>query len=390
MKFPISAAVLAGMISAQASASFFEDYMIDPEDGQLDASRYLSEVPLGFLPVPSIITEPAVGYGLGVAGIFFHESEEQSQQNTSKQTVIPNNISVVGGGATDNGTWAGGLGHIGFWRDDTVRYKGFLLYGSLNLEFYSLAGVNLPRPIELEMDGPFVFQKLTFRIPETPLFIGGVQLYRKVELGLSSKYQFPSQLAPVENFLRENLRTEVSTSGLGLVVEFDTRNNPMNPEEGYSYMANYIRFDDAIGSDVEYDSYKFEGLNYWKLNDKFNLSVRLQLEAINADDGENLPPYVPPFVDLRGVPSSRYQANKVGVAEIQLDYKLNTRWKLGVFTGMGRAADRVSDFTSAENVDSYGAGFRYLIARRYGFSMGIDVARGPEETAFYIKAGSTW
>ena len=35
-------------------------------------------------------------------------------------------------------------------------------------------------------------------------------------------------------------------------------------------------------------------------------------------------------------------------------------------------------------------GFRYLIAKQYGFNMGIDVARGPEDTVWYIQAGSAW
>lgn len=384
------AVLFLSLLSTSVSASFFEEYMTDPEDGKLDASRFLSEVPLGFLPVPSIITEPAVGYGLAVAGIFFHESQEQKRQRTSGQALLPNNITIVGGGGTENGTWGSGLGHIGYWRDDTIRYTGFLLYGSINLDFYSLDSIELPRAIELEMDGPFVFQKLTFRVPDSHFFVGGLQMYRKVELGLAETYTFPSQLAPLENFLQEHIQNDVTTSGLGVVVEYDTRNNPLNPEEGYSYTANYIRFDEAIGSEVDYDSYRFVGLNYWKLNDKFNLSARLQLDVVDADDDQRLPPYVPPFVDLRGVPKSRYQADSAGMAEVQLDYKLDTRWKLGVFTGMGRAADKVSDFSDAENVYSYGAGFRYLIARRYGFSVGIDVARGPEETAFYIQAGSTW
>ena len=37
-----------------------------------------------------------------------------------------------------------------------------------------------------------------------------------------------------------------------------------------------------------------------------------------------------------------------------------------------------------------GAGFRYLIARKLGLYTGIDVARGPETTAFYIQVGSAW
>ncbi len=48
------------------------------------------------------------------------------------------------------------------------------------------------------------------------------------------------------------------------------------------------------------------------------------------------------------------------------------------------------DLSDAEVANSYGSGFRYLIARRYGMTMGIDIARGPEETAWYIQAGSSW
>jgi len=45
----------------------------DPEDGKLDASEWLLDRK-GFLPVPILITEPAVGYGAGAALLFFRES----------------------------------------------------------------------------------------------------------------------------------------------------------------------------------------------------------------------------------------------------------------------------------------------------------------------------
>ncbi len=35
-------------------------------------------------------------------------------------------------------------------------------------------------------------------------------------------------------------------------------------------------------------------------------------------------------------------------------------------------------------------GFRYLITRRYGFDLGLDIARGHEETVVFIQAGSAW
>jgi len=38
----------------------------------------------------------------------------------------------------------------------------------------------------------------------------------------------------------------------------------------------------------------------------------------------------------------------------------------------------------------YGVGFRYLIARKLGLGAGLDIARCPEETTFYIIFGSAW
>lgn len=35
-------------------------------------------------------------------------------------------------------------------------------------------------------------------------------------------------------------------------------------------------------------------------------------------------------------------------------------------------------------------GFRYLVARRYGLHMGLDVAGGPNSTVFYVVFGSAW
>ncbi len=35
-------------------------------------------------------------------------------------------------------------------------------------------------------------------------------------------------------------------------------------------------------------------------------------------------------------------------------------------------------------------GIRYFLARAMGLHVGVDVARGPEEGAFYIVMGSAW
>lgn len=369
-------------LSLSVHASFMSDYMTDPDDGMFDASQYLSEVPMGFLPVPAIITEPAVGNGLAIAGVFFHESEDQKKKHSesnSNRAIIPDNISVAGFGATENGSQFAGLGHIGFWFEDNLRYQGFLLLPDINLDFYSLGGIDLPRPIELNVTGPVVVQNIKARINHSQWFAGIRQIYSELTTSFSSGRD--------NGFELENTST---SSGLGLLLEYDSRNNPMNAESGFNYQIRTTRFDEAIGSDINYDQHYFKGLNYWQLSESFNFALRLQFDEVTAEKGKPLPPYIAPSINLRGIPAMRYQGNQVSVGEVELTWKLTHRWRFNTFTGTGRAASNFDELSNAENLNTYGIGFRYLIAKRYGMTMGTDIAKGPEDTVFYITAGSSW
>ena len=78
----------------------------DPSDGQFDTSEWLGSKS-GFLPVPIIITEPAVGYGGGAALAYFHPRGDAELQQLEESGLIglPPTISVAFGSATENGSW---------------------------------------------------------------------------------------------------------------------------------------------------------------------------------------------------------------------------------------------------------------------------------------------
>lgn len=48
----------------------------------------------------------------------------------------------------------------------------------------------------------------------------------------------------------------------------------------------------------------------------------------------------------------------------------------------------MSELIEADNQYSYGLGFRYFIARRYGLRTGIDMALSEEGSAVYFKVGT--
>jgi hypothetical protein len=64
------------------------------------------------------------------------------------------------------------------------------------------------------------------------------------------------------------------------------------------------------------------------------------------------------------------------------------RWSASVFGGLGTAVDDGDSIFTTNNHYSYGVGFRYLIARRYGLRAGIDVATSESDNAIYFQVGT--
>ena len=75
---------------------------------------------------------------------------------------------------------------------------------------------------------------------------------------------------------------------------------------------------------------------------------------------------------------------------IAASYDIDVHWFAVAFARVGRAADSFGDLPEADSRWAGGVGARYLIARALGLQLGIDVARGPEEWAVYLQAGSGW
>ncbi|WP_205743152.1 glyceraldehyde-3-phosphate dehydrogenase [Halioglobus maricola] len=386
--------ILLGFLAAPAAASQFTD----PFDGKFDMSGYLSENAFGFLPVPIIISEPAVDQGLGLMGMFFHEDEEaaaerkkmMAESETPTRYLLPPSVSAVAAAYTGNESWMLGGGHFGFYREGRIRYQGGAGYGDINLDYYSIGDVVLPKPISLKTEALFVSNTLKFRLGELPLFLGPTQTYIEAELspgGLADIFP-PNIPDDVVDGLTDLLSADVTTSGVGFELEFDLRDNIFSPTKGFAYTLDYLAYRDSIGSDIDYDRWEFEGLNYFKFSEYWRGAVRLGGESVDSDDP--LPPFAMPALDMRGIPAARYQAENVAVIEGEVTWQFTPRWSALAFAGAGWIENDSDELFGSSSLVSRGAGFRYQIARQYGMHVGIDVARGPEDTVWYIQVGSAW
>lgn len=398
MKTRTSLTFLASALFLSSGTALASGGFTDPLDGMFDMSDFLSENAYGFLPVPVIITEPSVESGLGMVGLFFHETEEekaqrkkamQSADRDAQKYLIPPSVSAAFGAYTGNGSWMAGGGHMGFFNEGKTRYMGGGGYGDINIDYYGTGDVALPRPIDLNTQAAMVMQNVKFELADSQFFAGVSQRYINADISLNSLGALEDYLPPeLTGQIKEYLSQDVVTSALGLVAMYDNRDNVFSPYEGYHYDVGYHWYRDEIGSDVEYDLATIEGRNYWMLSEQWLLGARVHSEYANSD--AFLPPFATPFIDLRGIPVARYQGLLVGALEAELTWRLDKRWNIKAFTGAGRASNSGADFSKAKTHQTYGAGFRYQVARRYGFDAGVDVAKGPEDWVFYITAGSAW
>jgi len=369
------------------SASMMDDFT-DPQDGMFDVSHWLAEKK-GFFPVPIIITEPAVGFGLGAALLFLHDplagktadGETFDPQSIDKKgRLIPPSVSALFGAYTENDSWFVGGAHMGVWKNDRIRYTGALAQASVNLKFYGLDGSTgaTGDGIKFNIEPTIFLQQLKFRIKDSDFFAGINYLL------LDSTVEFnPSASLPIEI---PSIKFDSTSASVSLLLDYDSRDTLFTPSSGLSSGIKASFYREAFGSDNEFEKYKAYAKFFTGLTDTLVLGLRADVETLNGDAAF----YEYPFISMRGIPAMRYQGETVTVGEAEFRWNFTPRWSLILFGGAGKAQSIDTIDANDDTVFSKGVGFRYFIARRFGAHAGADIAKGPEDTAFYITFGQAW
>jgi hypothetical protein len=356
-------------IQAQEKKGWLSSFK-DSEDGAFDLSDYLLNKK-GFLIEPTIITEPAVGYGLALALVWFHSSYGEQEH--------PPSMSGVVGMGTENESWGAGIFHFGYWKQDRIRYRGYLIKAGLNIAYYGSGnyGILGDKSINANLDTWILSQQLTFRLGKSDFFAGVRYEYMPTDIA----FEIPIDIPEFEGIEFSSTLSEASA-----LVFYDTRNNIFTPTRGVYLEMSGTYADTWFGAETLYGRVQAIGLGFFPASDRVNFGIRYDTQFSLGD----VPWWARPWVDLRGAPLVKYQNKNTVVMEAQVDWNIYKRWTLLGFTGIGHAFSDFGDFDKGKSVRTVGTGFRYLIARKLGAQMGIDVAFSNDDWAFYIVFGSPW
>src|SRR5262245_15922030 len=199
----------------------------DPSDGKFDISAYLA-TPKRFLPVPIVVTEPAVGYGGGLAGMFIRPREQAGDEGYARP-----NISVLGGFATENGTWGALVGDSSRWMDDRVHTLAGAGVGELHLDFYGLgdASDSLDEAVSYQLDFAMLLLHADWKPrPRSNWSIGMRYVYSQIEPKLEDAPQFPG--------LADNIDMKICAPSA--VLGCDSRNSLFTWASGMYAVTMYL------------------------------------------------------------------------------------------------------------------------------------------------------
>jgi hypothetical protein len=365
----LPAAEQTGTEEAAAESRFF-----DADDGWFDISGFL-DTAYGFVPVVAPITEPAVGYGAAGALVFIDRNPPGKDQEYTRP-----NIAAVGGLATENGTRGLFAGHLGTWMDGRLRTLVGVADADVNLEFFGLGGDRTTGDTGLgySIAARGGVAGGSYRLGATPLWLGLRYALAKTTVTFDvSDFGLPG-ITPNDR----DLRLAALTPSLTL----DMRDNFFTPTKGWYADLSVPLFREALGGDRNFEKAVLTAMHYRPLTSSLFFSVRGT--ARTSSDGT--PFYLRPFVVLRGVQALRYQGEQAAEVEAELRWQLHPRFSLVGFGGAGIARSESERRDPEKTVTTGGVGFRYLLARKHGLHMGLDVAQGPDEPIFYVVFGSAW
>ncbi|MFV2059516.1 MAG: BamA/TamA family outer membrane protein [Gammaproteobacteria bacterium] len=327
-----------------------------------------------WLPVPIPVSNPTIGTGLQAAILYLHPK-------TSTDPEVPDATSGIAGMYTDSDSWMLGGFHDGNWNEDLLRYRLAIGTGEFNLDYFGLNEQSplKDNPIPYTITSNVMFAQLLHRIPSTrDWYLGMRYVYSNSEL----KFNIfdATELPPNAN------ANNLTTSGLGIISNYDSRDNNYYPTSGDYFEIVLSRDSDSWGSDFEFDKLSSFYRHYFAITEKDTVALQARYDTVSG----NAPFYLLPFLQMRGFAAGKYQSDVTLSGHVEWRHKFHPRWGFVTFYEAGSVSNTASDIFKNETVDSYGVGIRWQVTKDKKLNLGIDVAKSDTDSAVYIKVGESY
>ncbi|MCP4334936.1 MAG: BamA/TamA family outer membrane protein [Gammaproteobacteria bacterium] len=329
------------------------------------AQEATQEAESPWLLVPTLTSDPKLGTSLGFIGGYLHQFDPGSQQS----------IFALRTSYSDTDSRITGLfGQLFFDRDRQKLILG-LVDGKIENDYEDFLGSGLPVQTTDKLNAEFA----RYYHEISGGWYGGVQV-------ISTNYTIGAD--GVLDFILDFIGlTGFDSTGLGLVVEYDTRDNARNPTGGRQFEFSNFAYRESLGGDESFDVYQGKYSQY--VNFKKDHILAWQVKGRWTDEA---PIGGYSSIQLRGYVRGNYLAPNYTHLQVEDRISFAPKWGMSVFGGVGCLYDGLSDCEDSENLyPAAGAGIIYTLKREAGIVIRAEIAKGEsDEATFYLGMGNSF
>ena len=181
-----------------------------------------------FVVVPIPFSNPTLDTGLIAGAAYFYPQTEQQKK------IQPASVTAAGAMYSSNTSKALALVQQNYWNNDKWRFTGAIGAADLRLSLLAPDETQDGQSLDWHIDGQFVFAKLARKVKGD--WYGGFNLRNVI-----AKQDFESSTSTA-GF---DTGSDVRSTGLGVGVEFDSRDMPINTYSGRYFEAEALFNDEA-------------------------------------------------------------------------------------------------------------------------------------------------
>ena len=317
-----------------------------------------------WMAAPIVSSNPKLGTSLGAMGGILYRFDEQSR------------VSMFGlsGQYSSTDSYKAALSAKTSFGADRHRAKLALTGGRILNDYQDYLGTGI-----------------ALKNVETAWGLGGNYLYRfsgnwfAGAQAMFKNYQIVGQ-TPTDD---ENLGllgiTGLRSGGVGAVVQNDARDNDNRPTRGWLVNLDNFAFRERLGSDYDYDLYRFDVRGYWGQRGGHVFAAR-QSNQWTVD----APLEAESSIALRGYKSGQYLGKNVSTVEVEERFNLAKRWGATVFAGLGCLYGDGEACADGDNLyPSYGAGVQFVLVPKEGIVGNLEYGRGKDDNSgVYLRSGT--
>ena len=328
------------------------------------AQQDITEKSSPWLFTPTFSSDPKVATSVGALVAYIHKFDEKSPASM---------FATMGTYSSTDSYYYGGFAKT-YFGEDHHRLSGGAFWGQIKNDYDDYLGTGLPAKTNdnLAMVG------LRYQYQVVDYLYLGIQ-------GVSTDYAITAGDLSSGDILDWAGIAGFHSNALGLVVNYDKRDNQNSPTAGFHIEAHNLAYRESFGGDSSFDVYAASAQYYLAHAGGFVTAINSKGRwTVDAD------PAAYSSVELRGYVRGQYLRPHMTMLEVEERISLYKKWGMSVFTGVAFLyGDKDADGFESEDqfFPAAGAGVFYQLndekmVVRAEFAVGKDDNHG-----FYLNFG---